>query len=239
MSITLQQSANWVKTHTNYTSITVGPNNEPAVTHANMTKQVILGPPFSWAWNRNKFTFTVVAGTQDYLVSIPDFGYMEVATFQPVGGGKILQFPVIYNKEAISESSDSQQPNGLAIILNDGKGNIKFRTVGLPDQSYNVIVTYQMQAVPFIALTDKWDPIPDYYAYIFNRGLLAHSYQSQGDAQQAAQEKLAFASALIACSEGLGETEKNIFLAPYLINSSQTQASALRTQQGTQARGQS
>ena len=41
---------------------------EPAFTSANVVMQTVLGPPFSWYWNRVVTGFVAVAGQQDYYV---------------------------------------------------------------------------------------------------------------------------------------------------------------------------
>jgi hypothetical protein len=72
--------------------------------------------------------------------------------------------------------------------------------------------------------------------YIYNRGFLAHCLEAMGSGR-AAQEKVAFAAALLANAEGLTDTEINIFLAQYLVNPRSMESLQLKTQQGVQARG--
>lgn len=304
--VQLQTTVNFASAMVNYLSLTSGPNNEPAITIANMVKGVMLGPPFRWAWNRNKVIFQLQVGVQDYKVSVADFGFLETATFQPsapvtqvsrTGGtamytavnnfkqgalvsvsglqtpgfnvtnqpltavtpttfsialagttvatadnglavsGSIKTFSKIRNTEPIGESSDVQQPVSLAVQNNDGQGNITFRVLGVPNGSYNVICTYQSAASSFTTLSSTWSPIPDYMVYIFTRGFTAHALEYKGD-PRSAQEKVAFAAALLAAADGLTSTEINVFMSQYLANPLQLQEASLRVQQGVQARSQ-
>lgn len=84
-NITVAQSIAALQSALGYWVPTVGTSSEPAITAANMTQQVMLSPPFKWAWNRNSATFQTTQYTQDYTVSVSDFGYLEKATFQPSG----------------------------------------------------------------------------------------------------------------------------------------------------------
>lgn len=237
MSTTLQQTINWAIAMLGYTFPTVGPNNEPAITHANMTKQTIEGPPFKWPWNRGTTSITCTAGTQDYVKAIADFGFIEFATMKNPTTNKTELIPAIYNTTPIGESIDAQKPTGISAQLDDGAGNITFRFNGVPDIAYTVIVTYQKAPVPFTALSDTWTTIPDRLQYVYNQGFLARALESKGD-PRAQQAKIAFAAALLGNAEGLTETEKNFFLARFLDNTAQIQATTLKTQQGISARGQ-
>lgn len=234
MSNTIQTSINWALGFLGYSTPTVGPNNEPAISSANMVQQVMTSPPFRFPWNRGSLTFNTVAGTQDYTVSVTDFGYLETATFQYPAGGKIFTLGV-KNTTPLGESSDQQQPVTLAVQLNTVGTSVKFRFLGVPDKVYSVVVWYQKFAALLTALANPWI-LPDYLSYIYNRGFLAHCLEGMGN-PRAAQEKAYFAAALIATAEGLTDTEINIFLAQYLANPRAMETLQIKTQQGIQARG--
>ena len=89
MSVQLSATIGWSTTFVNYLSLTIGTNNEPAITNANNIKQIFLsvdvGP---WSWNRGTISFQTVAGQQDYIqsilsASVPIFGWLETVTVQP------------------------------------------------------------------------------------------------------------------------------------------------------------
>jgi hypothetical protein len=237
VATTLQNTVDWSLGFLGYSTPTVGPANEPAISSANMVQQVMTSPPFRWAWNRSSLTFVTVIGTQDYTVSVSDFGYAEKATFQ-FASGKIMELEIL-NSTPLGESSDQQQPMKLAVQLNTVGTSVKFRFLGVPNAIYTVIVWYQKFPPTLTALTGgggTWLP-PDYMKYIYNRGFLAYCLEGMGS-PTSQQEKVSFAAALLATAEGLTDTEKNIFLAQYLVNPRTMESLQLKTQQGVQARGQ-
>lgn len=231
---TLGTSINAIQSHLGFWVPTVGINNEPAVSAGNMVLQTMESPPFHFPWNRNSLTFSTVQGTQDYLVNVTDFGWAEKATAQ-LASGKAVPLNVL-NITPLGESSDSQQPVTLAVQLNTVGTSVKFRFLGNPNNVYTVVVWYQKFPVLMTDPTSTWGVIPDYMSFIYNRGLLAHLYEAKGDVR-AQQEKVAFAAALIAASEGLTDSEINIFLAQYLANPRAFESLQIKTQQGVQARG--
>lgn len=234
MSNTIQSSVNWATGYLGYSTPTVGPNNEPAITAANMTQQVMTSPPFRWSWNRNSITFSAGNGVQDYPQSVADFGFAEKATFQPVGG-QIMPLTVL-NHTPLGDSNDQQQPTTLAVQLNNVGTSVTFRLLGVPSGT-NVVTVWYQKFVPLMSLlTSGWTP-PDYMSYVYNRGFLAHCMEAKGD-PRAQQEKVNFAAALLGTAEGLTETERNIFLAQYLPNTRDVQVAQLKAQQGVVARGQ-
>lgn len=82
---TLQDSINWVRPFLNWANLTIGTNNEPAMTSANQTLQTIVGPPFVWPWNRYNTFFLTSVGVQDYSTAISNFGYLESASIELCG----------------------------------------------------------------------------------------------------------------------------------------------------------
>jgi hypothetical protein len=233
---TPQTSINAVQSALGFWVPTVGTNNEPAITAANNTQQIMLSPPFKWAWNRNSFTLTTAVGTQDYTVAVTDFGYLETATLSYPGATRIVSLN-IKNSTPLGESVDQQLPGTIAVLQNTVGTSIKVRFLGVPDKIYTCVGWYQ-KFVPLItSLSTTWTP-PDYMAYIYNRGFLAELFLAGAQAAQAQQEKIAFAAGLIANSEGLTDTEINMFLAQYQINPRSMEVLQIKTQQGVQARGQ-
>lgn len=233
---TVQTSINAVSAQIGFWVPSIGNGNEPALTAANEVLQVMTSPPFRFPWNRNSLTFTTVVGTQDYLVNVTDFGFAEKVSFQ-LGSGQITDIAVL-NSTPLSPSSDQQQPVKIAVQLNTVGTSVSFRFLGVPDQIYTIVVTYQ-KFVPLITtLAATWAPVPDYLSYIYNRGFLARLYEGFGDHAAAQQQKMAFAAALLATAEGLTDTERNIFLSQYLVNPRTMESLQLKTTQGVQARGQ-
>lgn len=231
---TLNTSLGAIGAQLNFWVPTVGTNNEPALSAANMVQQVMTSPPFRFPWNRNTFNLTLTAGTQDYTQNVTDFGYLELATGQYPTTNK--SFPLaIKNNTPIGESIDQQQPTTISVMLNTVGTSVKLRFLGVPDKAYTATAWYQKFAPLMTDPTSFWI-VPDYMSYIYNRGLLAHLYEARGD-MRAQQEKVAFAAALLSTAEGLTDTEVNLFLAQYLANPRSMESLQLKTQQGVQARG--
>jgi len=80
--ITLGNSIGWAQSFCGFRGLTIGTNNEPAVSSGNIILQTIIGPPFSWNWNRDKVTLTTVAGQQDYTTTALSFGFIEKASYK-------------------------------------------------------------------------------------------------------------------------------------------------------------
>jgi hypothetical protein len=154
--------------------------------------------------------------------------------------GQIQQIADVLNSEPIAESSDPTNPHTIAVQTNDNAGNITFRLLGVPPGTFNIILNYQKAATLFTALTGAggtWSPIPDHYAYIYNRGFLAETLEPV-DATRAQIEKQRFIMSLVSVAEGLELADKAIFMAQYLGIDAATAANMLNTQQGTAAKAQ-
>lgn len=150
--------------------------------------------------------------------------------------GQIKEFGKVLNRIPLAQSSDFQVPSTIAAQTNNLSGNVVFRLLGIPKQIYNVVVTYQLAPTTFTSLAAYWS-LPDYMQWVYNLGFRAHLYESLGDTR-AQQAKIQFAAALLSYSEGMSESEINMFLVQYLGSAAQAMAAQLGTQQGISARGQ-
>ena len=65
---TILQTIEWAKKFIFLRPLAIGDFLEPAVSSANTILQTILGPPFSWRWNRVATGFICVPGQQDYTI---------------------------------------------------------------------------------------------------------------------------------------------------------------------------
>lgn len=236
-TLTLQNTTNWALPFIHYQPLTIATATEPAFSNGNIVLQTILGPPFCWRWNRatNSATSTV-AGTQDYAVSISTFGFLEKATITDTTG-TVTELTITDLMSADSAASAARaRPSFIATLLDNDSGSITFRLMPVPDAVYTLTVIYQNSAPLFTSLSQTWSPVPDYFSYIYNRGYLALAY-SMADDPRFQVEHTRFMASLLAASEGLSETQKNLFLGNSLPTSAQNANSSLRTQQATQARG--
>lgn len=220
-NLLLQDSINFARPYLGYLNPQIGPNFEPSVSAANHSAQIICNPPLTWAWNRDKKTFTITQGTQDYAQSgYTDFGVLESVVLQPAGqitnvvgsgtvatmtainqftvgatvtitgltntvfnvtttisavtpttfsfvsthsvsttpdtglavSGQLIIIDDIRNNKPLNEASDRSRPKSIAVQDNDDAGNVTFRFLSVPDQTYQVTLTYQMLP-PKMALT--------------------------------------------------------------------------------------
>jgi len=110
-SVTLQDTIDWAQPFVNWANLTIGLNDEPAITSANLALQTIVGPPFVWPWNRASGTFLTTQGVQDYNSSIATFGYLETASIQPAAvitsavlNNNVITYQAINNFSALLQN---------------------------------------------------------------------------------------------------------------------------------------
>ena len=111
---TLQQTISWAKTFIQYSPITAGFGQEPAVSVATMIRSTLMNAPITWYWNREETTFSTIKGTQDYIESLPDFGFIENVSLLDING-KIWQIKDVYNTASLSPSTEQQRPEAMSV----------------------------------------------------------------------------------------------------------------------------
>jgi hypothetical protein len=207
---------------------------QPALDAANLLKQTIMGPPFTWPWNRATLGPTPVSGgDQDYTIPVTTFGFLEQAWLIDAKG-KAKEIPVV---PTLSVESAIQRPQSCAVELQDDL-SISIRLNTLPDQPYTLDGFYQKAPVLMTSLASSWAPIPDNLAYITDWGFLAMMSMITKDIrQQIFMQK--FAAHLLGAQDGLTATQRNIFIGEWLSLLSQTDRTRATTQQGIGARSQS
>jgi len=237
---TIQNTLNWLTAFIVQRPTTgVGGNaSEPALTSANYIMQSILSAPFRWEWNRLFLpaAITTVAGTTDYPVSIPTFGYLEKATLvnaTPIGNAAPNYELEVY--KVIATDGKQNRPNRIAVLLDDNAGNITFRLFPVPDQAYTINMDIQKAAVTATSLGNLWAPIPDKMAFLYEQGLKA-TLQGMYNAQLYMSGMELFFRQLVGASTGLSEAEKDIFLADAIRYTKMRSAETIETQQGRQVR---
>lgn len=230
-TLNIQASLEFVLPYVRFQPLAIG-GQDPALTAANMTLQVILGPPFQWRWNRNTATFLCAAGQQDYTVAISDFGYLEVASSADTDGNNV---EITTKKVLALDGSTNAQTAYIATQNDDNAGNISFRITPPPDQAYTVTLTYQKKPPMIQSLAGSWAPVPDECAYIFNWGFLAMAAMLTNDARMP-QYSQKFVGHLLGAQGGLTEREINIFMGTYLQRTGMVAAAGMMTQQSATAR---
>ena len=241
MGYTVTQSINWAQSVlASYIPLTAQTGSEPALTIANMVVTFILNPPFTWPNNRAENTGTnTVAGTQDYTLSITNFGFLESVTLTN-SSSKGWAVPRIYNSKNLGTTSEqSARPEAACVRFITPGTSMVLRFLSAPDAIYAITATYQKAPVLFTATTQDWYTqcsIPDYYIDIFNNLFLAECFQTNGDAQEAAEYRRRGMAALISKADGLTEMQKSMMLAQATFSDIQTISANLRAQQAAQAR---
>lgn len=242
MSTTIQNTIDYCLTQIQYSPLSVGTANEPALTIANVIQSTVFNAPFTWGFNRAEdSSLSTVAGTQDYTVNLTDFGYLEKVTLTDPNG-VVFEVMDVYNVGALGKADASAnkrgRPNSVSVILLTYGTSLKLRFIGVPDKVYNVLLTYQKLVAKLTTLagaTGTWY-IPDQFVDVYTSLFLAEAFATVDDAR-AGQYRQRGVAALLDNSEGLTEMQKNAFLAQYTArNSQQTSVATGRTQQGLQGR---
>lgn len=178
----------------------------------------------------------VAATSTQFTVAITHADIGSAAMVGTAVAGKQTEMQV---RNILGDSSDSDTgaPTLASAAIDDNAGSITFRLLPVPDDVYQIKVTFQKRIPALISSTSgTWAPIPDHYSYIYQWGFLALTAQYVNDARYP-QFNQKFVAELLGAAEGLTEEQKNIFQALWLSSVSEQQLSALRSQQGTQARG--
>lgn len=232
-TLTVNDTINFVQPFLGFYPLAVNGTNYPALHIANTVSQVMLAPPFKWRWNRKVANFTTTNGTQDYQEAISDFGFAEKAQVQDVNSNS--SWKEIGIRLDLSLESLTSCPKYICPLLDDNSGNITFRLMPVPGAAYPVNVQYQKAQPLFASLSQTWAPIPDFMFYVYSLGFMAFALLYKGDSRfPGAMQQ--FATTLIANSEGLTESEMNIFLQTWTGITNTVALTALKQTQGNQVR---
>jgi hypothetical protein len=240
MAYTLNESIAWSGSMlTTFIPLTAQTGSEPALTIANMVVSFMLNPPFCWPTNRAEDTsLTTAAGTQDYTLSITNFGFLETVTL--TNSGKSFAVRDVYNSKALGISSEqTARPNAVSVKAIVPGTSVSLRFLSAPDLIYTGTTTYQKAAVLFTATAQDWFTqcnIPGNQIHIYNNLFLAECFQVNGDEQSAAMYRRRGMASLLATAEGLTEMQASMIFAQASFMDIQSIAASLRTQLAQQAR---
>ena len=237
MAYTGQDTINWAQPFIQYSPLTAGTNNEPAVSIINMLITTITSAPFTWGWNRAEYTDLVLAPSkQDYTVPLKDFSFLEKVTLIKPDRSYSFELRDVYNTNVLGVSvSKPAEPKSVSVNLVNYGTDLQLRFISIPDLAYTSVVSYQKLISPVSDLGTPW-PIPQQYKDIFNNLFLAEAFQAVDDDQEAQRYRMRGVAALLSKAEGLTEMQRNAFLSQFLVRGSQAQIAQLRTQQAQQAR---
>jgi len=242
MANTVQDTINYITPFCRYMPANIGISNQPIIGIVNIVRNIILGPPMTWRFNRNSANITggVLKGVQDYTQSFTDFGFLEKVTAND--GVTSWEFKDVFNTEALvssvvaGSSTGQTRPMSISVFNDDGAGNITFRLSAVPDKPYIVNMVYQKAPVQFVATTDLWAPIPDSFSDIYNNMALGYFMDSCQD-PRAPQYISRGVAGLLGKAEGLTQMDRVAFMASYMNINAQQLINQIQTQQGEAARG--
>lgn len=239
MSTTVQNLIDFAQTFIQYSPISVGTGNQPAIGLANELQNTVMNPPFTWPWNRKEDTsITTTKGTADYTASITDFGFLEKVTLTD-GSGNTYEIKDVYNNLARVTGSTSQEarPQAACVVKVTYGTSVTIRFIGVPDQAYTVVLTYQKLVAPLTALTGGSGTlvVPDQFVDVFNNLFLGEAMALVDDARANVYRQRGVA-ALLSKAEGLTQLQINAFLEQYWQRDAQMHYRMTQAQQGAQAR---
>lgn len=164
------------------------------------------------------------------------FNWIENASVQdtnPTTGSK--EWKEMYSKIDLALDSAKTLPKFISAQFDDGKGNITFRLMPTPVNSYPVTIVIQQKPPVINSLENTWSPIPDEYSRLYNWGFLSLMFMFADDARfQYANQK--FIANLLSTAQGLSQTELNIVLNNWQQITGAPVSKADSLQQGFQGR---
>ncbi len=151
---TLQGTINWAQTYIEYSPLTAGIGFEPAISVASIIRNTMMTAPMTWPWNRKEDTSKQPQqGVQDYTyTSLVDFGFLEKVSLID-SKGLVYEMKDVLNTAALSRGGSVQRPQTCCVILNNPGVSLTIRFMGIPDQVYTIVLTYQMLPIQFQAFT--------------------------------------------------------------------------------------
>lgn len=176
---------------------------------------------------------TATVSNQDYNLNLPQFGYFDWASIYDTTMTPPL-WKEMENKEVLSLDVIPGRPGYInAQNQNSDTGDIVFRLIPSPDGDFPVTINFQKAPVLFTSMNSTWSPIPDYMQHVYSWGFLALMWMFADDPRWTmANQK--FIANLLGTSQGLTETERNIFLNNW---NTMTSGQQIAQQQGYQGRG--
>lgn len=205
-NLTIQNSVTYCSTLIKNQRMNIN-NYEPGLTAARDILQLMLAPPFVWRFNRGSFSIAISqAGGTDYVVNVPTLGRIETQWL-------VTSADVIWDLNgavALSKVSSVRRPVTVAPQYDDNQGNVTFRFNSVPDQTYTAFFDYQQKPPLITGWSQGFGPVPDEFAFIFNKWMLSEAALIVNDARFEIWRREAIAG-LLATQDGLDAQAKNMF----------------------------
>ncbi len=162
------------------------------------------------------------------------FGPFVVNSTGNAAGGN-TPYTGIFTPASFPAGSVAQISGFTVNAVNNGS----FLVVACTTTTLTVANAFGIAEVPTAgtAVNGSWAPIPDSYSDIYNNLFLSEAFQAVSEDATAARYRQRGVAAMLAKSEGLTQMQYNAFIQQWLMRDDTINASALRTQQASQARG--
>ncbi len=178
----------------------------------------------------------VSATSTQFTVAITHANIGSAADSGTAVAGSVFEVSNIVN--VLGAGNESGTPAFIAPQTDDNAGNISFRVLPLPDQTYQATVIFQKRIPALLSSpSSTWAPIPDHYSYIYQNGFAALMLAYMNDTRWTIFNQK-FVAGLLGAAEGLTEDQKNVFSRTWYNSIVEQQFTGLRTQQGVQGLGQ-
>lgn len=180
-----------------------------------------------------KFALVSVTPTT-FVVNITHADITESESGAKALCGKIMPLEIVWKSQG--EATEEDRPTFISTQESDESGTtFTFRLLPVPEQTYQVNLTFQEAPIPFNVLSDTWG-IPNQLQYIYTYFFMFFMLDYFDDAKAAKYRQLAVAS-LLARQSGLSESDRNLFLGNWLPLMKEEMSATQDDNQGTQARG--
>src|SRR6266446_828264 len=143
MATTIQNSIDFAQPFIQYSPLSVGAANQPAVGIANDIQFMVVSAPFTWGWNRNETgpinnPQSTQPGVQDYTFNITDFAFLEKLSLTD-SSGTVFEVLNLYNTAALAIADTSvnkrARPESASVIAIAFGVSFKLRLMAVPDQA--------------------------------------------------------------------------------------------------------
>lgn len=231
IAISVQNVLTYVQTLIDNQRLNVN-NMEPGVTMANTVLGTMLGPPF--IWRQNRATVELPIGTAkgtDYTISIPNLGFIENQWLTDADGTNME----LNGATTLSRVSYERRPTHVAPQYDDNQGNITFRFNSVPDADYTAFLDYQQAATLITSPADTFQPLSDYFGYLFTKGMLSEGALLVNDSRFAVW-RAEWIAQMLATQDGLDAQAKDMFFNQFMNTSRTAMRSQGAAQSGTAGR---
>jgi hypothetical protein len=200
----------------------------------NLVLQILTKPPLKWRWNRRTFSFTTIKtpGTTDYLIPLPDFGFMENQWLVD-SAGKLHE---LKGEVSLSVDSNVSRPTIIAPQYDDNIGNITFRLKNTPNDIYQVYGDYQRRPTLLDSYARVWDQVPDDFSHCYHLGFLTFLSLLVNDSRFPVFERW-FLANILSAQDGLDDQARDIFMQNWTGGIRTMMRSTGMGQSGNAARG--